>query len=61
MEHTEQSDADYLRGAIANGQAHEIMAMIREMDSVCAALGIQESFETPTEAIRKLLAKLPVD
>ena len=52
----ESGDARYLASVIKDGRATEIMDMIREMDSVCAILEIQDSFETPTEAIRKLLS-----
>lgn len=56
-ESKESVDGRYLAAAIKDGRASEIMDMIREMDEVCAILEIQDIFETPTEAIRKLLQK----
>lgn len=51
----ERSDADYLRSAIASCQANEIMSMVREMDQVVSVLCLEESFEKPSDVIRKLI------
>lgn len=57
-ESRQSADARYLQSVIRDGRATEIMDMIREMDSVCAILEIQDSFKTPTEAIRNLLSQI---
>lgn len=51
----EEADARYLQSAIRDGQATEIMNMVRDMDDIVHLLGIEDSFETPCEAIRKLM------
>lgn len=48
-------DVAALEMAIKNGQATEIMDMVREMDSVVHALGIEDSFEKPSDRIKRLL------
>jgi hypothetical protein len=53
---SEKADAKYLQSAIRDGEAHVIMGMVREMDAVVHLLGIEDSFETPSEMILKLLA-----
>jgi hypothetical protein len=57
VKRAEEEDAEYLRSAIANRQATEIMDMVREMDDIVHLLGIEDSFEKPTEAIRRLMEK----
>lgn len=44
--HTEQSDAAYLRNAVDTGKAHEIMDMIRALDSA-AERQRRMSFDAP--------------
>lgn len=48
-------DVDALKRAIQNGQATEIMDMVREMDAVVHALGIEDDFEKPSDRIKRLL------
>jgi len=47
-------DVKYLKSAIRDGSATEIMDMVRQMDDVVHALEIEDSFESPVEAINKL-------
>jgi len=48
-------DIAYLENAIKNGRATEIMDMIREMDEVVHALGIEDDFEKPSDRIKRLI------
>lgn len=48
-------DVDALYRAIKNGQATEIMDMVREMDAVVHALGLEDDFEKPSDRIKRLL------
>lgn len=50
--HTEESDASYLHGAIATGEAHVIMDMVRELDEIIALLGLEQSEVTAFETLR---------
>lgn len=55
-EQRSELDRKYLEQVLRDGRASEIMDMVREMDNVCSVLGIQESFTTPTDAIKKLMS-----
>ena len=48
-------DVDYLERAIRDGEATVIMDMIREMDDVVHALGIEDSDEKPSDAIKRII------
>lgn len=48
-------DVAALERAIQNGQATEIMDMVREMDAVVHALGLEDDFEKPSDRIKRLL------
>jgi hypothetical protein len=48
-------DVASLERAIKDGQATEIMDMIREMDAVVHALGLEDSFEKPSDRIKRLI------
>ena len=54
----EERDARYLLAAIKDGQAGQIMDMVREMDFVVHELGIADSFKRPSEEIRQINTKL---
>jgi hypothetical protein len=48
-------DVEALKNAIKNGQATEIMDMVREMDAVVHALGLEDDFAKPSDRIKRLL------
>ena len=48
-------DVEALKNAIKNGPATEIMDMVREMDAVVHALGLEDDFEQPSDRIKRLL------
>lgn len=48
----EEADALALQRAIKDGQAHQIMDMVREMDEIVAIMGLQSSHESPIDVLR---------
>lgn len=56
-EPNEAADADYLKRAIADGHAHQIMDDIRTLDAILSQLGLSDSDDDPVAAIRELLRR----
>lgn len=52
MRHDEAADAEYLRNAIKAGEAHVIMNMVRELDSIIGLMGLGQSEVAVIDVLR---------